>query len=306
MNIQKLDLNLFKVFDAVYTSGSLTKAAEGLFITQPAVSNSLNKLRVLLDDPLFERRGNIMVPTAHAHNIIDSTRQALKMLSANLQRQQQFLPQSSTEHFRFCMSDLQEAALLPRLMAHIKQSAPDIKISNQTMVLEQVKLELQLGKVDFLIHSDLLDEPNLCRLKIAQDRMVVIARKQHPKLHNGLNATLFGALYHVDISSLPQVSKYLAEQMGRANLTRRVSMQSQHFLSVPVTVMRTDLVACVPYHFAKHFDVDIFEVPFTLPDIEYHFYWPRNAEENAAHAWMRQQMDVLAREFAPKRVQNHA
>lgn len=300
MNLQKLDLNLFKVFDAIYTTGSLTKAAESLFITQPAVSNSLNKLRVLLDDPLFERRGNVMVPTAHAHNIINSTRQALSMLTDNVQKQQQFTPESSEEHFRFTMSDLEEAALMPRLMAVIKGKAPLIKISNQTIPIGQVPQELQMGRVDFLIHSELIEDPRLSRLKVAQDRIIMIARKDHPKLKNGLSPELFSQLHHVDVANLSQVSQHLTEEMGRVNLSRQISLQGQHFLSVPVSVIRTDLVACVPYHFAKHFDVDIFEVPFTLPFIEYYFYWPLHAENNAAHSWMRDQMQILADEFSEK------
>jgi DNA-binding transcriptional LysR family regulator len=96
------------------------------------------------------------------------------------------------------------------------------------------------------------------------------------------------------------MGKQLTEEMARLDLKRKITMHSQHFLSVPVTVMRTDMVACVPYHFAKHFDVERFEVPFDLPFIEYYFYWSIQAEHNAAHSWMREQMQILAQEFAAK------
>ena len=77
MNLNRIDLNLFAVFDAIYTAGSLTKAADVLCITQPAVSNSLARLREMLNDPLFVRTGHSMTPTPVAQNIIVPARQAL-------------------------------------------------------------------------------------------------------------------------------------------------------------------------------------------------------------------------------------
>lgn len=80
MNLNRIDLNLFAVFDAIYTAGSLTKAADVLCITQPAVSNSLARLREMLNDPLFVRTGHSMTPTPVAQNIIVPARQALALL----------------------------------------------------------------------------------------------------------------------------------------------------------------------------------------------------------------------------------
>lgn len=297
MNLQRLDLNLFKVFDAIFSTGSLTKAADLLCITQPAVSNSLNKLRVLLDDPLFERKGNNMVPTAKAHNIIENTRHALSLLKDSVQMHQSFEPSQATSHFRFSMTDLMEVSMLPRLIARIQALAPNITLSNIPFNIDTVKSDMQLGRLDFVMHSSVLQDSDLERLKIAEDHIVAITRKQHPALKDGLSLELFSQLNHVDIATFPQSSKLVSEKMTELNLERKVTLKSQHFLSVPATVIRSDLVACVPYHFAKHFDVDIFELPFEIAKVEYLFYWSKSAENNLANSWLREQVSALTQEF---------
>ena len=92
MNLNRIDLNLFAVFDAIYTAGSLTKAADVLCITQPAVSNSLARLREMLNDPLFVRTGHSMTPTPVAQNIIVPARQALALLRRSVQESHTFDP----------------------------------------------------------------------------------------------------------------------------------------------------------------------------------------------------------------------
>lgn len=306
MNNHRLDLNLFKVFDVIYTTGSLTKAAEVLCITQPAVSHALNKLRVLLDDPLFQRQGNLMVPTARAHNIIGDAREALKLLNNTLLDEHCFKPDSAEHHFRFCMSDLLEISLLPRLIALIQDKAPHIQISNKPLDAEVAIREMQLGRLDFLLHTGRLNNTSLNHFKIAEDRMVLIARKQHPLLVDGngsanrLDEELFCQLRHIDISVLPNLTEQLAEHLAKKQLQRTVSVNSHHLMSVPATVTRSNLVACVPFHFSKHFELDVFEIPFNLPKLEYHIYWSRASEGHAAMTWMLQQMKTLASQFIQK------
>lgn len=301
MNQHRLDLNLFKVFDAIYTTSSLTKAAEVLCITQPAVSHALNKLRVLLDDPLFQRQSNQMVPTARAHNIIGDARLALKLLNNTLHDEHNFSPENATTNFRFCMSDLLEVSMLPRLIELVQDKAPNIHISNKSMDIPTAISEMQLGQIDFIMHTGQIHNTELKQLKIAEDRLVLIARKQHPLLINGLTSELFCQLRHVDISVLPNISEHLTEHMSQNNMERKVSLSSHHLLSVPATVNRSDLVACVPFHFAKHFELDVFNIPFELPNVEYNLYWSKESEGNAAISWMQQQMLALANQFIQSR-----
>jgi DNA-binding transcriptional LysR family regulator len=92
MKLSDVDLNLFVVFDAIYTEGNLTRAGEIIGITQPAVSNSLSRLRTLFDDPLFVRTAEGMVPTPVSQNIIGSVRQALGLIRSSVQESDAFNP----------------------------------------------------------------------------------------------------------------------------------------------------------------------------------------------------------------------
>ena len=113
MKLSDIDLNLFVVFDAIYTEGNLTRAGDIIGITQPAVSNSLSRLRNLFNDPLFVRTADGMVPTPVAQNIIGSVRQSLALMRASVQDSELFDPAASDKRFRLSMTDLTQAIILP-------------------------------------------------------------------------------------------------------------------------------------------------------------------------------------------------
>ena len=113
MKLSDVDLNLFVVLDAIYTEGNLTRAGEIIGITQPAVSNSLSRLRTLFDDPLFVRTADGMTPTPVAQNIIGSVRQSLELMRSSIQDSEQFNPSESTKRFRVSLNDLSQAIGYP-------------------------------------------------------------------------------------------------------------------------------------------------------------------------------------------------
>src|SRR6185312_10545928 len=130
MRSSKVDLNLFVVFEAVYRTRNLTRAAEALFITQPAVSNALARMRKAFDDPLFVSTSSGMVPTPAAENIIGRVREALQLLDSSTHAGGRFDPATSQRTFRLSMNDLTEALLLPALEDALQRLAPGIRIES--------------------------------------------------------------------------------------------------------------------------------------------------------------------------------
>ena len=128
MRPPKLDLNLFVVFASIYEKRNLTRAAEALFITQPAVSNALARMRKALNDPLFVSTPSGMVPTPLAENIVGRVREALQLLEASATAGDIFVPATSQRTFRLSMPDLTEAMLLPALGELLQQQAPGMNI----------------------------------------------------------------------------------------------------------------------------------------------------------------------------------
>lgn len=300
MNLNRIDLNLFAVFDAIYTSGSLTKAAEVLCITQPAVSNSLSRLRDLLDDPLFVRTGHKMVPTPVAQNVIGPARQALQLLRHSVQSCHQFEPLQAERNYSFSMIDVLEAGVLPRLTALLQKKAPGITLTSYPTSIQEVVSEMSSGQLDFYLDGSTFTDPYLNKKKIANDRFVVVARKGHPELENGLTMETFLNAGHINITEKESKANRIDVALHKMGKKRKVVLQGLHYMTVPAAIVKTDLLACLPFHFAKHANLAIYEMPFEVPAIEYFLYWHVSANDDAAHSWMRQQITEEALGFSPR------
>ncbi len=297
MNLHRIDLNLFAVFDAIYTAGSLTKAADVLCITQPAVSNSLARLREMLNDPLFVRTGHSMTPTPVAQNIIGPARDALGLLRKSVLESHVFDPLTSTKSFNFASRDLLEVSIMPRLISRLQDAAPKLTITNYEMSRGHVVSAMASGNLDFFADASTFTDPHLKKLKIASDRFVALARKNHPLLKQGLDLETFLKVGHINVSQRKSGAGPIDVALDGIGLKRRIVMRGQHFLTVPSTLVKTDLIACIPYHLAKHYDLAMYEIPFEIPLIEYFLYWHVSADLDAAHKWMRELITDVAQNY---------
>lgn len=299
MNLHRIDLNLFAVFDAIYTAGSLTKAADVLCITQPAVSNSLARLREMLNDPLFVRTGHSMTPTPVAQNIIGPAREALGLLRRSVQESHIFDPLKAEKTFNFAARDLLEVSIIPRLLGLLEKSAPKISLTNYEIERKNIVSSMASGNLDFYADASSFSDQHLCKQKISEDRFVVLARKNHPALAQGMSMEQFLKLGHINVSHRKTGAGPIDVALDKISEKRRVVMRSQHFLTVPSTLVKTDLIACLPYHLAKHYDLSMYELPFDLPPLEYFLYWHVSADLDDAHIWMRNQITQVANTFHP-------
>ncbi len=297
MNLNRIDLNLFAVFDAIYTAGSLTKAADVLCITQPAVSNSLARLREMLNDPLFVRTGHSMTPTPVAQNIIGPARNALSLLRKSVQDSHTFVPETAEKTFNFATRDLIEASIMPRLLARLQNKAPNISITNYELSRSTIVSAMASGSLDFYADSSTFTDPHLCKHRVAQDRFVVMARRNHPDLKNGLDLETFLRLGQINVSHRKSGAGPIDIALDKIGKRRKIVMRGQHFLTVPSTIVKTDLIACIPYHLAKHYELAIYEMPFDVPPVESFLYWHVSADHDHAHIWMREQIFEVAKAF---------
>lgn len=299
MNLHRIDLNLFAVFDAIYTAGSLTKAADVLCITQPAVSNSLARLRDMLNDPLFVRTGHSMTPTPVAQNIIVPAREALGLLRKSVQQSHIFEAETSNKVFNFASRDLLEVSIIPRLIARLQNVAPNITVTNYEIPRSQVVSSMASGNLDFFADASTFTDVHLKKQLFAKDRFVVLARRNHPLIGNELTMNNFLTLGHINVSHRKVGAGPIDIALDKMGKKRQIVMRGQHFLTVPSTIAKTDLIACIPYHMAKHYELAMYELPFELPPIEYFLYWHVSADHDSAHKWMREQIEEVAKVYKP-------
>ena len=179
MKLSDIDLNLFVVFDAIYTEGNLTRAGDIIGITQPAVSNSLSRLRNMFDDPLFVRTADGMVPTPVAQNIIGSVRQALGLMRASVQESESFDPRSSDKRFRVIHDRSQPINSVTVHFKRLKKDAPSVEIDCYHVRRRDMNIELASGNLDLAIDIPLTPDPRIKQAPLFSHPQVCLVRSNH-------------------------------------------------------------------------------------------------------------------------------
>lgn len=292
MKLSDIDLNLFVVFDAIYTEGNLTRAGEIIGITQPAVSNSLSRLRNLFDDPLFVRTAEGMVPTPVAQNIVGSVRQALRLIRSSVQESDSFDPIASDKRFRVSMTDLTQSIVLPYLFGRIKREAPHIAIDCYHVRRRDMNIELASGNLDLAVDIPLTPDPQIRQAPLFSHPHVCVLRKNHPATESELTTDLYLSLSHIHISSRRGGLGHVDLALGKMGKRRQIALRTQHYLATPELVSRTDLALTVPLVFADflvaQYPVQYLQLPFAVPNLETHLYWHESTDQDQANRWMRE------------------
>ncbi|HHL4077755.1 MULTISPECIES: LysR family transcriptional regulator [Burkholderia] len=293
MRLSKIDLNLFVVFEAIYNKRNLTRAAEVLNLTQPAVSNALARLRKTLNDPLFVSTPAGMMPTPMAENIVGRVREALQLLDSSAHEGDVFDPASSERVFRLSMSDLTEALLLPALGELLQTHAPGMHVRSYTMDRREVATALANGSVDIAIDAPLIGDPHLHQALLVQDRYACMIRDDHPFKGDTLTMDDYLSMGHIHVSSRRKGSGHVDAELTRLGLRRNIQMRVQHYMVAPLIAMRGDLALTAPLRLLQRYPARILELPFEMPGLDYFCYWHRSADQDQGSRWLREQLMAL-------------
>jgi len=292
MKLSDIDLNLFVVFDAIYTEGNLTRAGEIIGITQPAVSNSLSRLRNLFDDPLFVRTAEGMVPTPVAQNIIGSVRQALGLIRSSVQESESFDPTVSDKRFRVSMTDLSQAILLPGLFRRIHNEAPMVSVDCYQVHRRDMNIELASGNLDLAIDIPLTPDPQIKQMPLYSHPYVCVVNKDNDKVGDSLDMDTYLGLQHIHITSRRGGLGHVDLSLGKMGKKREVVLRTQHYLSTPQLVATTDYALTVPKIFADFLigtvPVRYLELPLDVPPLESYLYWHESTDRDQANIWIRE------------------
>ena len=290
MRLSQIDLNLFVVFDTIYSRRSLTRAAETLNITQPAVSNSLARLRKAFNDPLFISSRQGMLPTPLADSIVGPIGEALRLLNLSVQQTQHFDPQQASKTFRLSMGDLAETLLLPRLSLSLHDTAPGIRIESYYTPRTELVRELAACRIDLAIDALMVTEPQLCHSLLMHSRYVCMMRKNHPLAQGDLTLEDYLKLGHVHVSSRREGFGHVDAALNRLGHTRQIHMRVPHYLVAHEIVLQTDLVLTAPHLLCHAFDAFVHELPLSLAPVELHMFWHRTADQDQANQWLRNKL----------------
>jgi DNA-binding transcriptional LysR family regulator len=294
MHISRVDLNLFTVFDAIYTEGSVTRASHKLNLTQPAISHALGRLRQMFNDPLFVRQGHAMVSTPLARNIIEPIRRSLRGLEVTLNGLDSFDPDTTSKRFNIALRDVLEATVLPPLMQRVRQRAPLVDIAASQVERRELEGELAAGTLDGAIDVLLPLPSEIMHTRIYQDSTVVVARKGHPAIDGGLDIDTYLKQDHILASSRRRGPGLEDFELSRFGLERHIRLRCQHYFAACRVVSQTDMILTMPGRYAsianKQFGNQILPFPLEVPAFDVFLYWHANVDNDPANRWFREQV----------------
>ncbi len=296
MRLERMDLNLFVVFEAIYRERSVTRVAQLLHLTQPAVSNALGRLRRQFDDQLFVRTPQGMQPTPVADNLIADVRRALGLLEKSVSAGARFEPASSEKHFRLGLSDIGQTLWLPQLYRAVRSQAPRVTISSFYPGRENALEALKAGDLDLLMDSPEINARELEQQRVASLHYVVTMRPQHPLAASSLDLEDYLAADHVHVSGRPRGRGHVDIALHAAGLRRTLPLRVQHYAAARALVAASDLLWTVPEVVVANSGWPLKPVPLEIEPLVLNLYWTRGAQDDPANRWLREHLLGLAPE----------
>lgn len=291
MDITEVDLNLLVAFAAMCEHRSVTRAAESINLSQPAMSAALARLRRLFDDALFVKTAAGMQPTPRAMQLAEPVLRVIESIKAEILPPSSFDPSASAKEFVIVTPDIAEVHFVPRILAAFAQHAPRCSLRTVSMARHMAADALAAGSAELAIgYLPDLQKAGFFMQKLFRNDYVCIVRSQHPDIGERLTLKAYLAASHAVVS--PDGREHLLEQaLEQRRLQRRVVVVLSHFMSLLPIVESSNLVATVPRDLAnvcvRHGDIRIVEPPFKSPAVEVHQFWHRRFHQDAAQIWLR-------------------
>lgn len=301
MNLHEEDLNLLVIFEALMETRSVSKASERLNLSQPSMSNALARLRKAFDDPMFVRVKNTMVPTANALRIAAAVHEVLTLARSGIYLRSTFRPEEATQTFTLCMTDIAEAAYLPRLINAIQAVGTGIRLRTLSPIVEKLEEGLESGTVDLAVgYFPDIKDANVIQQSLLRNRgFVCIVKAGNPFLEKGiLTREGFQRAPHAAIRTEGRSQEVIEVALESAGLKRQVIVTLPHFLGLLSIVPNTDLIGIIPSDLLSIFErqpgINIYPLPFESPRVRVVQVWHRRYDQDAANQWLRSVVkDVL-------------
>lgn len=290
-----LDLNLLRVFHAIAEQRSLTLAGVSLNLSQPAVSYALGRLRQIFDDPLFIRTREGMLPTPAALELAKPISRALEAVREALRYSEGFEPLCSTRLFRAALTDAANTLLLLPISEALRVRAPLSRLHVELASHDDIEDALCNGRIDFAIGHLPALKTTLHHRLLFRDEYVCMTRKR-ATLPTGDSMTLetFCALEHLDVQSDRSSQMQMDSLLRALGQTRQATLHLPHFSLVPLVLMRSDLVAALPWRLARLMQNErrgqfkAYRLPWARIDLDFALYWHRDLDIDQAISWMRE------------------
>jgi DNA-binding transcriptional LysR family regulator len=298
------EIRLLRAFPVLMRERSVSRSADILGLSQPAMSHLLARLRILLDDPLLVRSRNVMVPTRKALEMKASVQALLDDYDRLTRPSATFSPALSRRTFNLTAPEFAERLLVPPLLRKLRKDAPNLRVVMHTPVQDRAMDLLERGELDLRI-AWLIPAPgaSLRSLRLFQDRLVCIADRKHPDIRGSLTLEKFLTLPHIRTVGYSQTTTGRAIDGAILKHGHKLppAQVVQSFVTMMHSLPGTDLIATVPRLLAEEFlasqPLQIIEPPVQMPAVRYAAYWHERNQADAGHRWLRSALADVGREL---------
>ena len=312
MELHQLDLNLLVVFNQLLIERRVSKVADNLGISQPAVSNSLAKMRKIFGDDLFLRTPKGMEPTPFADQLAESVSYALAMIHSGVNQRTTFEPSTAKRAFTIGMTDIGEIYFLPALMERLRREAPGVTLSTIRNAAINLRDDLESGKVDLALGLLPQLKAGFFQRRLFSQSYVCLMRQGHRLDKRRMSLAEFSAAEHLVVISAGTGHGKVDELLLRSGVERIVRLTVPHYVSVGHILRGSDLIATVPKRLADRLvePFDLVEIPHPakLPDVAINVFWHAKYHRSPANRWLRGVVFELfgSEEASPRKVRTSA
>jgi LysR family transcriptional regulator, mexEF-oprN operon transcriptional activator len=298
-DMRKIDLNLVLVFCAIHSERSVSGAAGKLYLTQPAISASLARLRGQLGDALFVREGRKLRPTPFSDRLALTWANGLSEIQTGFLEQERFDPKTSRRVFRLGLLDDLEVGILPPLMSHLRKHAPNIGISVRTSDFRTLTTQIERDEIDLAL-GVFDDLPKSARRKeVLRTSFRTLFNPKLLQISERFSLKRYLELDHVIISFRGDFHSIFEEKYSKKGVFRNIVMSSPRFSAIPYIVKESPVIASLPeylaYRFARNFGLATVAAPFIAQSFGIEQVWPNRLDQEAGHVWFRMLVTSLMR-----------
>ncbi|MBD2780063.1 transcriptional regulator LeuO [Xenorhabdus szentirmaii] len=298
VHLRSVDLNLLTVFDAVMQMQNITRAAQALGMSQPAVSNAVARLKTMFDDELFVRYGRGIQPTARAKQLFGPLRQALQIVHNELPGVG-FDPDNSTRMFNLSICSPLDIRLAAQIVGEIKKYSSNIEVVIKTQISDDIEKQLKYQEIEFVISYNQLDKPEFHNYPLFDDELVLVVSKHHPRISQKITEQQLLEERHA-IVALDNPNSFSKSYYENNGLLRSVSYQGTDLNSVLNIVSQTYLVALAPKWMVEHYSeqLGICSIPLPAGQISCPCYliWHGSTDRDKGHQWMKSLLSHLGKQ----------
>jgi len=291
MELTDIDLNLLVLLQQLMVERRVSKVADNLGLTQPAVSNSLAKMRRLFGDELFIRTPSGMVPTPFAEELAEPVGYALGMIHSGLNQQARFDPAAVMRSMTIGMTDIGEIDFLPSLVELLSRVAPGVMLNTVRNTAVNLRDDMESGKVDLAIGLLPQLKAGFFQRRLFSQRYLCLFRRGHPLDKKKVTLSDYRSVEHLVVVSAGTGHGKVDDLIRRAGIDRVVRLTVPHFVGVGHILQRTDLVATVPERLAKTlaepFGLAYLPHPVKLPEVAINVFWHAKVHRSSANQWLR-------------------